>query len=236
MTPLLRHNSVTDAATVIAPPTIVAFDIGEVLISEHRIWSIWAQLVGVSELTFSAVLGAAIVQGGDHHETFGHLAANVDWHALQPEHEQRLGGLQEADLYADVRGCIADIKALGLTVVLAGNQPQIRTRQLEALGLGADVIVTSDELGAEKPEPAFFERLLVHLGSDDPHAVLYVGDRIDNDVVPATISGLRVCWLRRGPWGWLQELPDDLTPDLVLEGLGELPTLLGDWIDEAKQS
>lgn len=223
----------TDLAPVIAAPSIVAFDIGEVLINEQRIWSVWAELIGVSDLTFGAVLGAAIVQGRDHREVFGHLAANVDWPSLQDEHEQQLGGLQLIDVYPDVRSCVAAIKQLGLSVVFAGNQPRMRTSQLEALQLGADVIVTSDELGAEKPDPAFFERLQDHLGVDDPRSVLYVGDRVDNDVVPATISGMGVCWLRRGPWGWLQELPDDLNPDLVLEGLGELPTLLTDWIDEA---
>jgi FMN phosphatase YigB (HAD superfamily) len=59
--------------------------------------------------------------------------------------------------------------------------------------------------------------------------VLYVGDRVDNDVLPAFEAGLATCWLTRGPWGQLQELPDDVEPDLVLEGLGELPELLAAW-------
>ena len=62
--------------------------------------------------------------------------------------------------------------------------------------------------------------------------VLYVGDRVDNDVLPAMDFGMRTCWLRRGPWGQLQELPDDVEPDLVLEGLGELPLLLQGWREE----
>ncbi len=61
--------------------------------------------------------------------------------------------------------------------------------------------------------------------------MLYVGDRVDNDVVPAHDAGLRTCWLTRGPWGHLQDLPDDVEPDLVLEGLGELPLLLSRWRD-----
>jgi FMN hydrolase / 5-amino-6-(5-phospho-D-ribitylamino)uracil phosphatase len=48
-------------------------------------------------------------------------------------------------------------------------------------------------------------------------------------VVPAADAGWRTCWLRRGPWGQLQDLPDGLEPDIVLEGLGELPLLLGEW-------
>ena len=65
-------------------------------------------------------------------------------------------------------------------------------------------------------------------------SVLYVGDRIDNDVLPAAAAGMRTCWLRRGPWGVLQDLPDGAEPpDLDLEGLGELPVLLADWRAQA---
>ena len=54
---------------------------------------------------------------------------------------------------------------------------------------------------------------------------------VDNDVLPASTYGMRTCWLRRGPWGQLQDLPDDVEADLVLEGLGELPLLLQEWRD-----
>jgi FMN phosphatase YigB (HAD superfamily) len=93
--------------------------------------------------------------------------------------------------------------------------------------------VTSDELGVEKPDPAFFAAVLDRLGIDDPSRVLYVGDRVDNDVLPAVAAGMATCWVTRGPWGQLQELPEDVEPDLVLEGLGELPELLAAWHDGA---
>ena len=40
---------------------------------------------------------------------------------------------------------------------------------------------------------------------------------------------MATCWVTRGPWGQLQELPEDTEPDIVLEGLGELPELLDAW-------
>jgi FMN phosphatase YigB (HAD superfamily) len=118
--------------------------------------------------------------------------------------------------------------------VLAGNQPERRTAQLRALDLPVDDVVTSDELGVEKPDPAFFAAVLARVGVTDPARVLYVGDRVDNDVLPALEAGMAACWLTRGPWGQLQELPEDVTPDLVLEGLGELPELLATWRAEAE--
>lgn len=210
-------------------PGVVVFDVGEVLIDESRVWTIWADLVGVSPLTFAAVLGAAISQGGDHLDVFPHVAPNMEWEELFEEHERRYGGFQEQDLYADVRSCLSELQDLGFRVLIAGNQPASRSEQLRALDLPHDLVTTSDELGAGKPEPAFFAALLARAGIDDPADVLYVGDRVDNDVLPASAQGLRTCWLRRGPWGHLQDLPDGTEPDLVLDGLGELPLLLSEW-------
>lgn len=210
-------------------PTVVVFDIGEVLVDETRVWSIWADLIGSSPLTFAAVLGAAVVQGEDHRAVFEHLAPNLDWWTLEEEHEERYGGFREDDLYRDVRPCLEAVSAQGRTVVLAGNQPVRRTAQLQALDLPAAEIVTSAELGAEKPAPAFFDGVRVRVGDVPAEQVLYVGDRVDNDVLPAAAAGLRTCWLRRGPWGVLQDLPLDDDADLVLDGLGELPHLLETW-------
>ena len=215
-----------------AAPTAVVFDIGEVLIDETRVWGTWAELVGTSALTFASVLGAAVVQGQDHEAVFEHLAPNVDWRSLTSAHEARYGGFREEDLYRDVRTCLQAIRDQGRLVVLAGNQPARRTAQLQALDLPADHIVTSEEVGAEKPSPGFFAAVVALLDGVDPGRVLYVGDRIDNDVLPAAAAGLRTCWLRRGPWGVLQDLPMDEDADLVLDGLGELPHLLETWTAE----
>lgn len=203
---------------------------GEVLIDETRVWSIWADLVGVSPLTFAAVLGAAIVQGEDWSAVFPHVAPNVDWQPLEEEHERRYGGFVEDDLYRDVRPCLQGLLGLGLTVVVAGNQPARRKAQLEALALPCTWLATSDDLGVEKPHPDFFARVLDHVDAD-PSQALYVGDRVDNDIEPAAAHGLATCWLQRGPWGQLQDLPEGLEPDLVLEGLGELPDLVAAWDD-----
>ena len=210
-------------------PTAIAFDIGEVLIDETRVWDIWADLVGVSHLSFAAVFGAAIVQGQDHRAVFPHVAPNIDWTELTDEHERRYGGFQEQDLYPDVRPCLDELATQGLTVILAGNQPAQRRDELERLDLPCDRIATSADFGVEKPDPDFFDAVLDLARAADPARVLYVGDRVDNDVLPAAAAGLRTCWLRRGPFGHLQDLTEDLTPDLTLEGLGELSVILAGW-------
>ena len=209
-----------------ATTAAVVFDVGEVLIDETRVWQVWAELLGVTPLTFAAVLGAAIARGEDHHAVFTTLAPGVDWRTLEARHEHRYGGFRARDLYPDARAALARLRAQGLRVAIAGNQPRRRRAQLLALDLPADHIATSDDLGVEKPAAAFFARVCDLVGAGDPARVCYVGDRIDNDVVPARRAGLRSCWLRRGPWGHLQA-PDPLVPpDLTVGSLDELGDLL----------
>ena len=74
--------------------------------------------------------------------------------------------------------------------------------------LPADVISSSDSLGVKKPDPRFFERI-VELAGCDPGEVAYVGDRVDNDVLPAAAAGLVAIHVRRGPWGRLQRTPPE---------------------------
>jgi HAD superfamily hydrolase (TIGR01509 family) len=217
-----------------APDTVV-FDIGEVLIDETRVWAVWAELIGVSPLTFAAVLGAAIVQGEDNDAVFAHLGQNIAFDAFVDAHTAAYGGFRADDLYPDVRACITALQDDGFTVAIAGNQPAERTQELKALDLGVEHIVTSEELGVEKPDPAFFTAVCRLIGVKDPSRILYVGDRVDRDVIPAYTFGMATCWLQRGPYGRLQACPSNLDPDLTLEGLGELPTLLAAWRDATDQ-
>lgn len=210
-------------------PGIVVFDIGEVLIDESRVWAIWADILGVSPFTFAAVMGAAIVQGEDHRSVFGHIAPNIEWEEFEEEHERRYGGFRPDDLYSDAAPCLLELKELGFRVAVAGNQPARRRQQLLDLDLPHDAVATSDDLGASKPDRAFFDAVMAMVDASDPAEVLYVGDRIDNDILPAAVYGMRTCWLRRGPWGQLQDLPMEGDADLVLDGLGELPLILQQW-------
>ena len=68
--------------------------------------------------------------------------------------------------------------------------------------------------------------VLDKLGDPDPHAVAYVGDRVDNDVRPARAAGLRAVWIRRGPWGVLQD--DGGAAHLTVASLDEFVARAGD--------
>ena len=122
----------------------------------------------------------------------------------------------------------AALAAAGYRLAILANQPASRTGELRALGISADVLAMSDELGVAKPDPAFFARALSLMGDPAPASVAYVGDRVDNDVLPALAAGMRAVWLRRGPWGVIQQLPAGEPQILAVASLNELAERIGE--------
>jgi HAD superfamily hydrolase (TIGR01549 family) len=209
----------------------VAFDVGETLIDESRIWTRWAERIGVTPLTMLGVLGAMAAVDRPHLDAFHVLRPGLDveaelarWRADDPN------GLRENfdadDLYTDVRPCFASLRAAGQRVIIAGNQPRQALAALEAMDLGVDAILISAHLGVEKPTEQFFAAVAAAAGCA-PGEITYVGDRLDNDVLPAGRAGMRTVLLRRGPWGFLHaERPDAALADVVTDSLLDLPALL----------
>jgi HAD superfamily hydrolase (TIGR01549 family) len=198
----------------------VILDVGETLIDETRIWSTWADELEIPRLTFMAAMGAAIARGDDFRVVFD-VVGVPDWRERASAVELRHGGFSEADLYPDALDTMDAVRARGARVAIVANQPAIRAEQLRSIGVAPDVMAMSEALGVSKPDPAFFARALELIGNPSPADVAYVGDRVDNDVLPARRAGMRPVWLRRGPWGYIQSLPD-VDGVLVIGTLTEL--------------
>jgi len=206
--------------------TAVVFDVGECLVDESREYGTWADWLGVPRHTFSAVFGAVIARGLDHREVFQVFRPGFD---LDQARQQRAAAGQpesygEDDLYPDVRPALTRLRAGGLWVGIAGNQTARSGRILRSLDLPADLIATSDDWGVSKPAPAFFRRMAEEAQAG-PEAILYVGDRLDNDIRPAARAGLRTALIRRGPWATIQrDDPDaERVPAMRIDALTELP-------------
>ena len=170
-------------------------------------------------------------QGRSHRDAFEFFRPGLDlqvelelWRRDDPAGLR--SGFDADDLYDDVRPTFSRLQGMGKGVVVAGNQPVEARAALEAMDLGADRILISAELGFEKPSPGFFEKVSEALGVKAGD-ILYVGDRVDNDVLPAKASGMRTALIRRGPWGYLQaEWPQAAQADAIIYRLSEIPELL----------
>lgn len=204
----------------------VIFDVGECLVDETREYGTWADWLGVPRHTFAAMFGAVIAQGRDYRETFQEFRPGFDLYA---ERDARAEAGQpetfgEDDLYPDVRDALATLRADGLWLGIAGNQTVRAGRILRELFTpDVDLIGTSDDWGASKPDRAFFDRV-AEVVPADPDEMLYVGDRVDNDIAPARVAGMHTALVRRGPWAtiqWRSEQAQKL-PTFRVESLLEL--------------
>ena len=206
----------------------VCFDVGETLVDETRFYQEWADWLDVPALTFMGVLGGLIQQRRSHLEVFEAFRPGMD---VERDRAERTAAgdpyrLEAGDLYPDAVPCLERLRAAGLVVGLAGNQPAEAKGALERLDLPVDHIFTSEGWGVEKPDPDFFRRL-AHAAGIPPSDVAYVGDRVDNDVVPAADAGMVAVFLRRGPWGRLQaEWPEAARAAVRIDSLDQLPAAL----------
>ncbi|MBK5992805.1 HAD family hydrolase [Streptomyces microflavus] len=208
----------------------IVLGIGETLVRDDRHWASWANWLGVPAHTLSALVGAAVAQGRDATDALRVLrpGMDVDEAYLARAAAGRGEHLDESDLYPDVRPALAELRAAGIRVVVAGNGTVRAGERLRALDLPADLVVTSDEWGVRKPDPAFFARV-VEVSGAEPGATLYVGDHPADDLFPAAAAGLRTAHLRRGPYGhWWAEHPDVVgTADFRVNALTELVGVVG---------
>lgn len=204
----------------------VVFDVGECLVNETREYGTWADWLNVPRHTFSAMFGAVIARGLDYRETFQVFAPGLNLYEQREKRaaEGRPETFGEEDLYPDARPALAELREQGLWVGIAGNQTLRAGGILRSLDLPSDMIATSDDWGAAKPAPEFFHHVAEAAPCEVPE-ILYVGDRLDNDILPAAKVGMRTALVRRGPWGIIQQDdPDaDRIPTMRIDSLTELP-------------
>ncbi len=108
-------------------------------------------------------------------------------------------------LYDDVVPLLAALRERGLVLGLISNaQRPLATIIPDPPVLDRfDFVVTSVEVGAEKPDPRIFEAAL-RRGGVQAHEALHVGDQYLNDLVGARDAGLQAVLLdRHGLWGEL---------------------------------
>ncbi len=210
------------------PIRAVCFDVGETLIDETRHWIEWAAFLGVPPMTLFTAIGVIMERGQSLSRVFEIFKPGLD-----PATARKLRAAQgwrydftAQDLYPDAVPCLTTLRERGYKVMIAGNQPIEAEAALACLDLPVDLIASSAGWGVSKPDPRFFTKL-AEVAGEPAASIAYVGDRLDNDVLPSRAAGMTSVFVRRGPWGWMHaEKPEIERAHIRLESLLHLPDRL----------
>ncbi|MCM1194784.1 MAG: HAD family hydrolase [Firmicutes bacterium] len=110
---------------------------------------------------------------------------------------------------------------------IIANQPEGAERRLKKFGIMpyVSLVVSSFEIGIEKPDLEIFETALDRAGCRAEHSVM-IGDRVDNDIIPAKSLGMRTVWIKQG-FGRFWKISDESErADVTVERIRELLTVL----------
>lgn len=110
-------------------------------------------------------------------------------------------------LFDDAMPALIHLKELGLILGLISNVDRDITSLCQELGLSVllQVVITSQEVGFNKPQPEIFQEALKQAGVKSSEAI-YVGDQYQIDVVGANEAGMRGVLLDRG--GYFEDITD----------------------------
>ena len=192
------------------------FDMGSTLIDETKVYDdIFQKIaiaVGVSvEFVKTRAIGFYRQNKRGHKEVMRLLG--VDYPEWSPEYEE---------LYPDTVKCLQVLREKYHLGIIANQIPGAEKR-LERMGIRQyfDLIISSAEEGVAKPDPRIFNIALTRAGCKPEQAVM-IGDRIDNDIVPAKQMGMKTVWIKQGVGRYWNIQGDSETPGYEVNNLSEL--------------
>jgi FMN phosphatase YigB (HAD superfamily) len=136
------------------------------------------------------------------------------------EAEGRTEGIPftDEDLHADALPCLGVLRERGFRLGAAGNMHQWHE---DFLRPHMDFVGSSQRWEVKKPDLGFFAHV-VELVGVPAEEIVYVGDRVDNDVLPALAAGMGAVRIRCGAHAEVESPPGTTT----IESLAELPAVL----------
>lgn len=83
-------------------------------------------------------------------------------------------------------------------------------------------IFISQDMGADKPAKAYFDRCFARIPGFDPKKAMIIGDSLSSDIQGGINAGIATCWINPGH----KPAKNGVSPDYELESLSQLEALL----------
>jgi HAD superfamily hydrolase (TIGR01662 family) len=129
-------------------------------------------------------------------------------------------------LYLDTKP-VLEILAQKYKLGIIANQSAGTQDRINHWGIGRyfDVVVASAEEGCSKPDLKIFELALARANCKPSEAVM-IGDRLDNDIVPANQIGMKTIWVRQGFAKYKSVKNDDENANYTIDEIKDILKIL----------
>ena len=129
-------------------------------------------------------------------------------------------------LYPDTKMILEALSKKYKLGVIA-NQSLGTKERLDNWNIGKyfDVVVASAEAGYAKPDLKIFNLALEQAGCKPNDAVM-IGDRLDNDIVPAKQIGMKTVWVRQGFAKYQIICNESEQPDFIIDSISDILDIL----------
>jgi len=126
-------------------------------------------------------------------------------------------------LYPNVCFVLETLKMRGYRLGVIANQSLGTKERLNQYGILPlfDVVIASAEEGVSKPDHRIFELALEQAGCLPRESVM-IGDRLDNDIVPANALGMKTVWIKQGMGQYYVVRSAEERPDKTINTLEQL--------------
>ena len=196
------------------------FDVGSTLVDEHLAYEHrMREMADLANTTYSSVYETAMTfykqnKKGDL-ETAKLLGVELPkWHK------------EDEILYSDTTKCLEILSGRYKIGIIANQSLGTKTR-LEQHGIlqYIDLVIASAEEGVAKPDKRIFE-IALNRSNCQPSDAVMIGDRIDNDIVPAKRMGMHTIWIKQG-YGQYWDITDEVEKaDCTVHSLMEICNVL----------
>lgn len=129
-------------------------------------------------------------------------------------------------LYPNVESILSQLSNKYKLGIIA-NQSLGTKERLENWGICKyfNIIVASAEEGCEKPDIKIFEIALKRADCKAEEAFM-IGDRLDNDIVPAKKIGMNTIWVKQGFAKYYSIKSENEHPDYTIDTISELVNIM----------
>lgn len=194
----------------------IFFDVGSTLIDEHIAYEHrFKDIASMANCEYQYVYKQAINLYKQNRKGDLEIAKQLGvqlpkWHS------------EDEILYSDTAKCIEELSLKYKIGIIAnqslGTKERLKNHKILKY---IDLVIASAEEGVAKPDRRIFE-IALERSQCKPSDAVMVGDRIDNDIIPAKLIGMNTIWVKQGFGKYWSLKSREENPDCIINSIGEI--------------